>query len=54
MKKLLDSLFKKERKLGGPKKQNAHHVKSKRHWDWDTGYSDLDIMNDPAHKNDKK
>jgi|GEM_PF-1258385 len=23
--------------------QNPHHVKSKRHWDWDTGYGDLDI-----------
>jgi len=23
--------------------QNPHHVKSKRHWDWDTGYSDIDI-----------
>jgi len=23
--------------------QNPHHVKSKRHWDWDTGYGDIDI-----------
>lgn len=25
------------------RKQNPHHVKSKRHWDWDTGYSDAEI-----------
>lgn len=25
--------------------QNPHHVKSKRHWDWDTGYDATDINN---------
>ena len=46
MKNLISDLFKtdeekeRERKL---RQQNPHHVKSKRHWDWDTGYSDMEI-----------
>ena len=46
MKKFITDLFKTDEEKERERKQrqqNPHHVKSKRHWDWDTGYSDIDI-----------
>ena len=46
MKKIIDNLFKTDEEKERERKQrqqNPHHVKSKRHWDWDTGYSDIEI-----------
>ena len=47
MKKFLNFLKSDEEKERERKEriQNPAHVKRKRHWDWDTGYSDMDIEN---------
>ena len=47
MKKFLSNMLKSDAEKERERKQqqqNPHHVKSKRHWDWDTGYSDMEIM----------
>jgi len=47
MKKFFSNMLKSDAEKERERKQqqqNPHHVKSKRHWDWDTGYSDLEIM----------
>lgn len=46
MQKLLNRILKSDEEREAERKkrlQNPHHVKSKRHWDWDTGYGELDI-----------
>ena len=46
MKRFITDLFKTDEEKERERKQrqqNPHHVKSKRHWDWDTGYSDIEI-----------
>ena len=46
---LLSDLFKTdEEKLRDRKRrvQHPHIVDAKRHWDWDTGYSDIEVNKD--------
>ena len=48
MKSWIYRLLKDDKEKAKEKKEritHPHMIKSKRHWDWDTGYSDIEIAN---------
>lgn len=60
MKSWIYRLLKDDKEMEREKKAritHPHMIKSKRHWDWDTGYSDIEIANtsdNDLNKRDKE